>query len=255
VSTNLGEPQSNKQLGLFKVDMAGTKIYMNNSRFLLRLSLISLCITSLIGCGYKYIHIEQADNIDELSINRITIIPFAADRMPSEEESKTATEGAATLTRLVEKELDRFYYLIDREKIEEFLSEIQPLEAQQIAKMLGRKMGIDAILMGLVNHYQPRKGNSYSVSQPASVAFELYLFDGEKGEVIWSASFDKTQKSLSEDLSNFSSFLKGEWKWLTAEELMEMGVNQILDKFPGMQDRKEQKKLKPMSSTLSLDLG
>ena len=227
----------------------------NNSRFLLRLSLISLCITSLIGCGSKYIHIEQADNINELSINRITIIPFAADRMPSEEESRTATEGAATLTRLVEKKLDRFYYLIDREKIEAFLSEIQPLEAQQIAKMLGRKMEVDAVLMGLVNHYQPRKGNSYSVSQPASVAFELYLFDGEKGEVIWSASFDKTQKSLSEDLSNFSSFLKGEWKWLTAEELMEMGVNQILDKFPGMQDRKEQKKLKPMSSTLSLDLG
>ena len=227
----------------------------NNSRFLLRLSLISLCITSLIGCGSKHIHIEQADNIEELSINRIAIIPFAADRMPSEEESRTATEGAAMLTRIVEKKLDCFYYLIDRKKIEAFLSEIQPLEAQQIAKMLGRKMEIDAVLMGLVNHYQPRKGNSYSVSQPASVAFELYLFDGEKGEVIWSASFDKTQKSLSEDLSNISSFLKGEWKWLTAEELMEMGVNQILDKFPGMQDRKEQKKLKPMSSTLSLDLG
>jgi hypothetical protein len=186
----------------------------------------------------------------ELQINRIAIVPFAAGHIRSHE----AGEGAATLTRLMGKKLDRFYYLIPREKVETLLSEIKFLRAQQIATTLGRELEVDAVLMGLVTHYQLRKGNNYAVSKPASVAFELYLLDSKQGKILWSASFNKTQKSLSEDLSNISSFIQGEWRWLTAEELMELGVNKIVDKFPGMRERKEQKKLKPLRSP-SLDMG
>ena len=175
--------------------------------------------------------------------------------MHSDETGTIATEGAAILTQLIEKKLDRFYYLIPREKVEALLSKIQFLRTQQTATFLGRELEVDVVLMGLLTRYQLRKGTNYSVSQPASVAFELHLMDSKKGKILWSASFDKTQKSLSEDLSNITSFLKSEWKWLTAEELMEMGVNQILDKFPGMHKRKEQRKLKPLNLPWSLDMS
>lgn len=223
--------------------------------FLLRLSLILIYISSLFSCVTKYISIDQVENIEYLKINRIAIVPFTTDRMHSNGVSETAAEGAATLTRLMEKKLDRFYYLITREKVAAVLSETKSLSVQQIATILGRKLEVDAVLTGLVNRYQLRKGNNYSVSQPASVAFEIYLLDSKKGKTIWSASFDKTQKSLSEDLSNIFSFIQGEWRWLTAEELMELGVNQIIDKFPGMRERKEQKKLKPLRSPWPLDMG
>jgi len=218
--------------------------------FFVRSILILLYISSFFGCGSKYISINQVDNIDELAINRIAIIPIAADHTSSDE----TVEGAVVLTRLMEKKLERFYYLIPKEKVNVLLSKTKSLRAQQISILLGRELGVDAVLMGLVTYFQSRKGSDYAASQPASVAFELHLTDGKRGTLLWSANFDKTQKSLSEDLSNFSSFLQGEWRWLTAEGLMELGVNQIIDKFPGIRKRQEQRKLKPLRSP-SLDMG
>ena len=218
--------------------------------FFVRSILILLYISSFFGCGSKYISINQVDNIDELTINRIAIIPIAADHTSSDE----TVEGAVVLTRLMETKLERFYYLIPKEKVNVLLSKTKSLRAQQISILLGRELGVDAVLMGLVTYFQSRKGSDYAVSQPASVAFELHLTDGKRGTLLWSANFDKTQKSLSEDLSNFSSFLQGEWRWLTAEGLMELGVNQIIDKFPGIRKRQEQRKLKPLRSP-SLDMG
>ena len=224
--------------------------FKENFYFAVRLIIILLYTVSYFGCGSKYISINQIDNIDELLINRIAIIPIAADHTSSD----GTVEGATLLTQLMEKKLDRFYYLIPREKVEGLISKTKSLQAQQIATLLCSTLEVDAILMGLVTCFQSREGRDYAVSQPASVAFELHLTDGKRGTLLWSASFDKTQKPLSEDLSNFASFLQGEWKWLTAEELMEIGVNQILDKFPGMLKRQEQRKLKPLPSP-SLDMG
>ena len=216
---------------------------------------ILISVSFLLSCRSKYISINQAENIEGLKINKVAIIPFTSDGMRSDSENINVTEGASILTRLMERKLDPFYYLITREKVAALLPDLKSLRAHQIATMLGRKLEVDAVLMGMVTRYQSREGKDYAVSQPASVAFKLYLLESKKGDILWSARFDKTQKPLSEDLSNISSFIQGEWRWLTAEELMELGVNQILDKFPGMRERQEQKKLKPLSSPLSLDIG
>jgi len=214
-----------------------------------------ICILSLIGCGSKYIYIDQVEDIKDLRINRIAILPFTANHTYTDEGNETICKGVATLNRVVETKLERFYYLISREKITAILSGIKSLTVQQIAIMLGKELEVDAILTGIVNRYQLRKGNNYAVSQPASVAFELYLLGSKRGKILWSASFDKTQRSLSEDLSNIFSFIKGEWRWLTAEVMMKQAVDQIIDKFPGMDERKEQKKLKPLSSPWPFDMG
>jgi hypothetical protein len=211
-------------------------------------------IATSSGCGSKHISIDQIENIDDLKINRIAILPFSADPRCSDVEHITAIEGAEALTRIIEKKLDPFYYLIAREKVETLFHEMQPQRSGQVATMLGRTLDVDVVLFGMVTRYQLRKGTNYSVSEPASVAFELYLIDGKKGEALWSASFDKTQKSLSEDLSNIYSFLKEEWRWLTAEELMELGADLIVNKFPGIRQRQQQRKLKPLKSP-SMDMG
>lgn len=230
------------------------QLYQSRIISLLKLSVLILFITTSSGCASKHISINQIDTIDDLKINRIAILPFSADPRCSDVEHITATEGAEALTRLIEKKLDRFYYLITREKVAALFHEMQPQRAKQVATMLGKTLEVDVVLFGIVSRYQLRKGNNYSVSEPASVAFELYLLDGKKGKALWSASFDKTQKSLSEDLSNIYSFLKEEWRWLTAEELMELGANLIVDKFPGMRQRQQQRKLKPLTSP-SMDMG
>ena len=231
------------------------KLPQEHFSVLLRLSVLLSFFVFPYGCASKYLSIDQADDIEDFTINRIAIIPFTFDRTSFDTGTITGPSGAEILTALMEKKLERFYYLTARDKIVALLIETHSLQAQQIATMLSKKLAVDGVLMGIVTRYQQRKGNNYSVSQPASVAFELYFMDGKTGKILWSACFDKTQKSLSEDVSNIYSFFKEEWRWLTAEELMELGVNELLDTFPGMHERKEQQKSKPLSSPWPSDMG
>lgn len=231
------------------------KLY-TQPHFFLAIAVLGFFISLHMGCRSKFITINQVDNIEEIPINSIAIVPIFADITYEDlEDGSLAPEGAVLLTHLIEKKLDHYYYLITGDRVTSPLRGRVSLKSQQIALILAKELEVDAVLMGMITRYQLRKGTSYSASEPASVSFELYLMESSKGSLVWTASFDKTQQSLSDDLSNFFSVLQTEWKWLTAEELMELGVNQLIENFPGMHQRKEQKKLKPLAPPWSLDLG
>ena len=70
---------------------------------------------------------------------------------------------------------------------------------------------------------------------PASVAFEIHLIKTIDGSTIWRGVFDKTQKSLMEDVFQISSFFKGGGKWLTARQLSKQGMDEIFETFPGFE--------------------
>jgi hypothetical protein len=55
------------------------------------------------------------------------------------------------------------------------------------------------------------------------------------GSTIWRGVFDKTQKSLMEDVFQVSSFFKGGGKWLTARQLSKQGMDEIFETFPGFE--------------------
>ena len=89
-------------------------------------------------------------------------------------------------------------------------------------------------MTGYLYRYRERKGVSYTVEQPASVSFEIHLLRVSDGALVWRGSFDKTQSSLMENVLQFSSFFRGKGKWVTAEELAEEGIEQVLKTFPGL---------------------
>jgi hypothetical protein len=102
------------------------------------------------------------------------------------------------------------------------------------AKMLqevGKALDADLVLAGYVYRWRKRKGNDYGVEQAASVAFDLHLVRSLDGAVVWSAEFDKTQLSLAENLLDLWTFVKGGGRWMTAEKLAGLGMNQLLDKM------------------------
>jgi glycerol-3-phosphate dehydrogenase len=68
------------------------------------------------------------------------------------------------------------------------------------------------------------------------VVFEIHLIKTTDGSIIWRGFFDKTQKSLMEDVFQAPSFFKGGGKWLTARQLTEQGMNKIFEKFPKFED-------------------
>jgi hypothetical protein len=99
-----------------------------------------------------------------------------------------------------------------------------------ILKKVGAELKADFLAVGYVFRYTERIGSAIGVEKPASVAFEVNLIGSQTGDTFWRGVFDKTQKSLSEDVFHVSSL-----KWLTARELTKHGINETFKTFPGFE--------------------
>jgi hypothetical protein len=104
---------------------------------------------------------------------------------------------------------------------------------EDLIRKLGKELRADAIVVGYVYRYMERVGTPYGADKPASVAFEIQLIDVKEGSRSWKATFDKTQRSLMENLFHFRFFVKEKGRWVTARELAEEGIEQIMQNFPG----------------------
>lgn len=102
----------------------------------------------------------------------------------------------------------------------------------EVLRKMGESLLADAVLAGHVFRWQERIGTDFSVSRPASVAFELALLRVEDGSVIWKGRFDKTQASLAEDLLDLGTFLKGKGRWMSVEDLAGIGLSELVEQVP-----------------------
>ena len=105
---------------------------------------------------------------------------------------------------------------------------------RQVLREVGNELGADGVVAGYVYRYRERKGVSYTVEQPASVAVEIHLLRVSDGALVWRGYFDKTQSSLMENLLQFASFYRRKGKWVTAEELAIEGLEQMIKTFPSL---------------------
>ncbi|HEN20633.1 MAG TPA: hypothetical protein ENN86_01330 [Desulfobacteraceae bacterium] len=102
----------------------------------------------------------------------------------------------------------------------------------EILQMVGNKFGSDALLAGFIYRWEEREGSDYAVNRPASVAFDLYLIRPTDGAILWRGKFDKTQRSLTENLMDLKTFVQGKGQWMTAEKLALIGLNKLLNEIP-----------------------
>ena len=115
------------------------------------------------------------------------------------------------------------------------------MDVLEIIEEVGRTFRADAVLGGNVFRWRDRRGSDYAVDVPASVAFDLWLVRSSDGVVLWKGSYDKTQKSLMENLLDFSTFAESNGKWLTAEKLAMIGLKKLLGEMPGAPVKVEKK--------------
>ncbi|KMY65852.1 hypothetical protein AAU61_19605 [Desulfocarbo indianensis] len=111
--------------------------------------------------------------------------------------------------------------------------------AQAVAET-GRKLGVDAVLVGHVYRFRQLVGGAASAEKPASVAFDLAMLRVSDAQVIWKNSFDETQQSLSENLFNIGQYMKTGLRWLTAQELARVGLDQLMLRFPWLKPAKKE---------------
>jgi hypothetical protein len=147
-----------------------------------------------------------------------------------EEEIFSASEEA--VTNLAQAQLRHKFgdKIVSRARVSEAyagLSKEASDTPRDIAVRLGQGLGVDHVMVGLVWRYQERVGGPMGASEPASVAFSLFMVEVSSGQLVWQGSFDKTQTSLSENLLDTPMFLKKGMKWLNAEELSSYGLERI----------------------------
>jgi hypothetical protein len=101
-----------------------------------------------------------------------------------------------------------------------------------MAAQIGQELGVEAVVIGAVYHYEQRQGSALGVQSPASAAFDAHLIRVADKKVLWSGRFDETQHSLMENLLTAGSFVKGGAQWVTVEKWAELGVDRMLRTFP-----------------------
>jgi TolB-like protein len=191
-----------------------------------------LLIFLLAGCSFGPSNLQSRHSTDLESrrIRRIVILPASETagsqvKVAGEPKSpeRDPNDTLARITYQVMSGLPNWQIVSESEAREVSQTITASNEAARL-RQLGEAVYADAVLIGRVRRFRERVGDEWGVKSPASVAFVLELVDVRRGDVIWSASFDETQKSLSENIFALADITERGVRWLTAEQLAHEGV-------------------------------
>jgi len=208
----------------------------------------------LIILGWTGITVQplaRAQGLD-LPIQKIAVMPFFKGKRPEEMAEIVSTplerfgfdqfnlraDADIILTRIVQRSvMNRFgekaVFLEDvLETYEKIIASEPSKTPGLLAQKLGQALGADYVFLGNVWKYRDRNEAAYSAPSGAAVAFNVVLLKVETGQKIWKATFDKTQRTLSDNVLAIKGSVKPGLKWLSANELARLGVKEVFKKFP-----------------------
>lgn len=105
--------------------------------------------------------------------------------------------------------------------------ELSETRSEKAAAMIAQRLHADAAVMGMVTMYQEREGSRLGADPPAAVGFEVKVVAAD-GQVLWVGGYYERQRPMTEDLIGFLQ----RWTFVTAEELAEYGVREVMKEFP-----------------------
>ena len=113
-----------------------------------------------------------------------------------------------------------------------------PSSEEARLKRVGAMVYADAVMMARLQRYRERVGDEWGAKSPASVAFILDLVDVRRGDIIWTARFDETQKSLSESIFSLGDIGQRGVRWLSADQLTQEGVKKAIGQLHDILSRR-----------------
>ena len=202
---------------------------------------LGLVLLVLVGCsfGSNNLRSRQSVDLDARKIRRIAVIPASmmndapAPKIPFNtalEPRTSEREAPENLTRFVYLALASLpnWQIVSENEVREVAQSLPEGAAASRLRQIGEAVYADAVLTGRVQRYRERIGDEWGAKSPASVAFVLDLVDVRRGDLVWSATFDETQKSLSENIFAFSDISSRGVRWLSADQLAQDGVKKAV---------------------------
>ncbi|HEY7221925.1 MAG TPA: hypothetical protein VH985_26375 [Candidatus Binatia bacterium] len=199
---------------------------------------VTLVVLVLCGCSFGAGNLQSrhSTDLEARRIHRIAIMPadtaaqgVKAPALPGEARmsERDAAELLARITYSVMSGLPNWRIVSDNE-VREVSQTISAAGEAARLRQLGEMVYADAVIVCRVRRFRERVGDEWGAKSPASVAFVLELVDVRRGDVVWSASFDETQKSLSENIFAIGEISARGVRWLTAEQLAQEGVKKAV---------------------------
>lgn len=199
-----------------------------------------VCLILLSACSFGPGNLQSrhSTDLEVRKIRRIAVLaPSVMSGSPAQRPFSAAPEPRSS-ERDAPENLSRFVYatmarlpnwqIISEQEVREVAQTLPPGSEASRLKQLGEMVYADAVITPRVLRYRERVGDEWGAKSPASVAFTLELVDVRRGDVIWSARFDETQKPLSENIFALGDIGQRGIGWLTAEQLAEEGVKKAL---------------------------
>jgi hypothetical protein len=193
-----------------------------------------LFLGSCAALAPTHLQTQQAGDLAARRIRRIAVM--RASSVAESERKLTADEISAAFNRSLYLALAEFqdWQVVSEREIEEAQGALRSeMGEQERARRLGEMVHVDAVLFGKVLYFRERVGEERGVKTPASVAFALNLLDVKRGDIVWKAHFEETQRPLSENLFAITIFAERGARWLKAEELAQDGIKKAVRDLHG----------------------
>ncbi|MGH7823934.1 MAG: hypothetical protein ACREQ7_01970 [Candidatus Binatia bacterium] len=206
------------------------------------LNILIFVILFAAACSFGPGNIQSRHSTDltQRKIKRIAVLPpqisMAEQKrpslgMPPPQESKSSErEAPEMLAKLVYSAMAPMtnWQVVGASEVRDVAQTVGGSTEAARIKSIGEMVYADAVMIGRIQRYRERVGEEWGAKSPASVAFILNLVDVRRGDIIWSARFDETQKPLSENIFALGDIKERGVRWLTAEQLAAEGVRKAI---------------------------
>ena len=216
-----------------------------------RVAALALVALIAVGCASQGPVVRSQGDLT--SIKKIAIVPYQdLAALPGPDSGvRSPITGRVFITGPVANRADRFlteqvvtrvredtgFLTVPSRNAPAILDDLaqgqgQTWSRRRLLSETGQRLGADAIMVGHVYRFRERAGREFAADSPASVAFDLYIIDCRQDDLLWSAFYDYTQQSLSDNLGGLRNFVRRGARWVTAEELASAAMISIFEDFP-----------------------
>jgi len=222
---------------------------MSRSKNILIAATLMLAMVLAVGCQPKAKGLSPRE---KKGFERLAVMPFivAQPDNPDKPEATCAITGGCfnasdvpaeaprILDRLLEKNLNKYCELpfvsadqtglVAREALGR---DVWLADRQDIAD-IGRRLKVDAVLVGAVYRWQERVGGPLAAERPAAVTFELALVTSADGSLLWTGNFDQAQQPLTDNWLNIEEYAQHGVQWFSVAQFADIGMDTLMKGFP-----------------------
>ncbi len=101
------------------------------------------------------------------------------------------------------------------------------LDPEATAVRCARDFGATAVVLGRVLRWREREGSAAGSTRPASVSFEVTVYEAPTARKLWIGRFDETQQSITEAILRARQYPGGGTRWLSTPEFARWGASEV----------------------------